>query len=366
MVARTLIEPMKYLHERARLRPGPPLLLAVAWIAFTSAIIQAHDPGLSSLDVSVRSDAITASLSMAAADVKLVAPESNADVPQRLREMARDAIRLSIDGEPLRLVGDAATPDDGGARIRLSFEIPSLRHPPRRLTIASDVPKHVARGHRELLTMDVNGRPGTGKLLDADSNWMTVDLGAAVASPYRIALRFVELGVHHILSGYDHLLFLAGLLLAAGTASELLVALTAFTIAHTVSLALVVAGGFHAPPALVEPLIAASIVWIGVENLTRRHRMRWLVVFGFGLIHGFGFADALLELGFGSSAADVALALFSFNAGVEAGQLAAAAAMLPLVWMLTSRPVWQSKLLPLCSSLIAVAGGYWLIERLLA
>ena len=101
------------------------------------------------------------------------------------------------------------------------------------------------------------------------------------------------------------------------------------------SLALVVIGGIQPPAPVVEPLIAASIAWVGVENLLpARKRTRWLVVFGFGLIHGFGLAGALTELGFGRSAADVALALVSFNAGVEAGQLAAAGAMLPLVWII--------------------------------
>ena len=118
----------------------------------------------------------------------------------------------------------------------------------------------------------------------------------------------MTLGIRHILSGYDHLVFLAGLILAACTVRELVVALTAFTAAHSLSLALVVVGGVHAPPSIVEPLIAASIAWVGVENLLReRSRSRWWVVFGFGLVHGFGFAGALLELGFGSSASGVAL-----------------------------------------------------------
>ena len=160
-------------------------------------------------------------------------------------------------------------------------------------------------------------------------------------------------------------MFLAGLILAARTVRELVVALTAFTAAHSLSLALVVVGGVHAPPSIVEPLIAASIAWVGVENLLRgRGRSRWLVVFGFGLIHGFGFAGALIELGFGSSATGVALALLSFNVGVEAGQLAAAAAMLPLVWMMRSRPLWQARLVPVCSMMIVMAGGYWLVARL--
>src|SRR5262249_39947889 len=110
---------------------------------------------------------------------------------------------------------------------------------------------------------------------------------------------------------------------------------------------------------------AASIAWVGLENLTpERRRSRWPVVFGFGLIHGFGFAGALLDLGFGSSAGEVALALFSFNAGVESGQLVAAAAAVPLIWAIRKRPIWQTRLMPMCSLLIASAGAYWTITRL--
>jgi hydrogenase/urease accessory protein HupE len=202
-------------------------------------------------------------------------------------------------------------------------------------------------------------------VLDAGAPSAAVDLVIPAPSKAWKAWAFLTLGVEHILTGYDHLVFLAGLILAACTLRELLVALTAFTTAHSVSLALVVAGGVHAPPSVVEPLIAASIAWVGVENLLRpRHSSRWWIVFGFGLVHGFGFAGALMELGLGSSARDVAVALLSFNGGVEVGQLAVAAALLPFVWLMRSRPVWRATLVPLCSMMIVVAGGYWLVERL--
>jgi hypothetical protein len=138
-----------------------------------------------------------------------------------------------------------------------------------------------------------------------------------------------------------------------------------------VSLALVVLGGFHAPASMVEPLIAASIAWIGVQTARRglksqassRKTPIW-IVFGVGLVHGLGFAEALMDLGFGSSPARAAVALFSFNAGVEAGQLAVAAALLPFVRAMRSRPVLEERLIPACSVMIAAAGGYWLIARL--
>ena len=349
--------------QRTRRLPGPLLLFTAVYVAASSTIVRAHDPGLSSLDVNVSGGAISASLALAAPDVRLLIPAGLAE-PAQLGDIARDAVRIFVDGQGISSVIDEVSIDPLGARVRLSFPMGSSQGLGRRVEIASDVPRRVARGHRELLVVSLNERVVAEKLLDAQTRPVAIDLGSAARSPARSASHFLELGVRHILSGYDHLLFLAGLLLAARSARELAVALTAFTAAHSVSLALVVAGGVHAPPSIVEPLIAASIAWVGLENLVRGgHGARWVIVFGFGLIHGFGFAGALLELGLGTSTRQIATALLSFNAGVEVGQLAVAGALLPLVWMMRSKQ-WHLKLVPLCSVAIIIAGTYWLFERL--
>ncbi|HEY1304028.1 MAG TPA: HupE/UreJ family protein [Vicinamibacterales bacterium] len=340
------------------------MLITVAWLALTGTIVRAHDPGLSSLDVTVRGDVIAATLSMAESDLASMAPRRGAETSQALRVLAREAVLLFVDDEWIPSTETDVAIVEGGARVLLSFAIPRSISGNPRVTIRSDVPKRLARGHRELLTIRTNGAVTTERMFDAAADSVTLDLAAAPSQVQRVRSFFV-FGVRHILTGYDHLVFLAGLLLAASTLRELVVALTAFTIAHSISLALVAVGGVHAPPSIVEPLIAASIAWIGIENLLRhRPRPRWFLVFGVGLIHGFGFAGALIELGFGSSIADVATALISFNGGVEAGQLAAAATMLPLVSAIRSRPEWQARLRPVCSLLIALAGGYWLLQRL--
>jgi hydrogenase/urease accessory protein HupE len=337
----------------------------MCWLCLAASILHAHDPGLSALDVRVGGNVIAATLSIAAPDLALLTAGRALDAQTILTELARDAIRLSIDDTTLAIVVDDVAVEGGGARVQLSFSIPRSDRQRRHLSIASDIPTRVARGHRELVVVSGADRVLAEKLLDEKSGPVEIDLEAGAATAAR-AWHFLTLGIQHILSGYDHLLFLAGLLLAAGTVRQLLVALTAFTAAHSVSLALVVLAGLHAPASIVEPVIAASIAWIGLENLRRRNRhgARWLVVFCFGLIHGFGFAGALDELGFGSSAAETLLALISFNGGVEAGQLAAVAAALPIVWAIRSRPSWAARLLPLCSALIAAAGSYWLVERL--
>lgn len=353
---------MSALVQRARRGPGPLILIG---LVLNAAVALAHDPGLSALEVSVSGDEIGATLSVSPADVAALAPAGDqSGAAARLRDLALAAVRLEVDDEPLVLVWQHVESDESGTRVRVVYSAPQSKGPVRRLVVTSDMPKQLSRGHRELLTITADGRVAGEGMLDAEASSLAVDLEAP-RSRARQAWSFLTVGIHHILSGYDHLMFLAGLILAAVAVRQLLIALTAFTVAHSVSLALVAIGGVHAPPSIVEPLIAASITWVGVENLLARRRgTRWWIVFAFGLVHGFGFAGALTELGFGSSAGDVALALFSFNAGVEVGQLAAAAMMLPLVWLVRSRPSWHARLQPVCSMIIVAAGTSWLIQRI--
>jgi HupE / UreJ protein len=368
---------MSALLQRARRGPGPLLVIV---LVLNAAALLAHDPGLSALELSVSGNEIAATLSVSPADVAALAPTGDpSQAVARLRDIARGAVHLELDGELLVLEWQHVESDRSGTRIRLVYAPPQSNRPVRRLVVISDMPQQLSRGHRELVTITANERVAGEGMLDAETTSLAVDLVRSPPSRARQAWSFVTVGIHHILSGYDHLMFLAGLILAAVAVRELLIALTAFTIAHSISLALVAIGGVHAPPSIVEPLIAASIAWVGVENLRRRGpsaalragpehgrggRTRWWIVFAFGLVHGFGFAGALTELGFGSSAGDVALALLSFNAGVEIGQLAAAAVMLPLVWMVRTRPSWHARLQPVCSIIIVAAGTVWLIQRI--
>ena len=375
--------------QRARRGPGPLILIV---LVLNPAVALAHDPGLSALDVNVTGTTISATLSVSAADVAFLgsdlefpprlsghsrsdpreARNSRCDprVPppgdgaSRLRDIVRDAVRLTVNGEPLMLEWQHLDSDRGGIRIRFEYAPVRPDRSVRHIVVTSDMPEQLSRGHRELVTVTADGRVVGERVLDAEIRTLAVAVSEPPPSRARQAWSFVTIGVHHILAGYDHLMFLAGLILAAVSVRALLIALTAFTVAHSVSLAVVVLAGVHAPPSIVEPVIAASIAWIGIENLVGRSGgTRWWLVFGFGLVHGFGFAGALTELGFGSSASDVAVALLSFNAGVEAGQLAAAGVMLPLVWLIRSHPALHARLQPVCSVIIAAAGAGWLVER---
>ncbi|MDF2650522.1 MAG: hypothetical protein K0Q73_6327 [Paenibacillus sp.] len=172
---------------------------------------------------------------------------------------------------------------------------------------------------------------------------------------------YTKLGIEHILSGYDHLLFLLGLLLAGGTARELLKLLTAFTVGHSLTLALSVLGILTVTAEIVEPLIALSIVYVAAEVIWKpRVRWRWLVVFLFGLVHGFGFAELLG----GKLGAGFALPLFSFNLGVELGQLLVMLLILPALWMLRKNQRFYRVTMGI-SGLIAAFGMYWFVERII-
>ena len=164
---------------------------------------------------------------------------------------------------------------------------------------------------------------------------------------------------------YDHLLFLFGLLLVAGGFYSALNIITSFTIAHSITPAVATLRVVQIPSRIVEPLIAASIVVVGVENLLRGEipKSRRLLTFGFGLIHGFGFASALREAGIASSAGGIVLPLFSFNLGVELGQVMVAAVTLPIIWKLRENPIFIARWTPTCSAAVVLLGSFWFVER---
>ena len=175
------------------------------------------------------------------------------------------------------------------------------------------------------------------------------------------------LGIEHIVSGYDHLLFLGALLLVCGSFGSMARTVTAFTVAHSITLAAATLGGFALPSSWVEPAIAASIVYAaGTNALTRGEGERLGLTFAFGLVHGLGFAGLLAELGVGGDGpGQILVPLLLFNLGVEAGQIAIAAAVLPLLLVLRRRAAFRVRGAPALSAGIAGLGLFWLLERTL-
>ncbi len=180
----------------------------------------------------------------------------------------------------------------------------------------------------------------------------------------------VRLGLHHIASGPDHILFIIGILLVARRARPVVLLATTFTLAHSTTLALAALGVTTVSSAVVEPLIAASLVVIAVEALPWRAQAnapgtwrRVALVFAFGLLHGLGFAGGLLELNL--EGRSLVTALFGFNVGVELGQLAIAAVGLPLLALVDTKP-WYLRTVAVPAALgIGLCGLYWTVTRLL-
>ena len=179
-------------------------------------------------------------------------------------------------------------------------------------------------------------------------------------------VRFVRLGFEHILpEGLDHVLFVLGLALFSARLAPLLVQVTSFTLAHTLTLGLSTYGVLSLPPRIVEPLIALSIAYVALENLFAP-RLRWfrvLLVFGFGLLHGLGFAGALAQLGLPEG--ERVTALLAFNGGVELGQLAVILPAFGLLWVLERAGVPRRPVVRALSLAIAAIGLYWTATRLL-
>jgi len=194
----------------------------------------------------------------------------------------------------------------------------------------------------------------------------------ASESAWSVAKAYLGLGIEHILLGIDHLLFVLGLMLLTPNIRELIKAITAFTIAHSITLAAATLGFVHMPPAPIEAAIALSIVFVAVEIIHARQgrvgiaaRMPWLIAFVFGLLHGFGFAGALSEVGLPDG--HIPLALLFFNIGVEAGQLLFVAAILSLTFLLrlvwSRRPGWIRLVPPYAIGIMAM---FWVFERVSA
>jgi hypothetical protein len=205
------------------------------------------------------------------------------------------------------------------------------------------------------------------RVLTPEHAELTIPGAAKAGLPVR---EYLELGFTHIWSGVDHLLYVAGLVLLIRNRRALLKTVTAFTLAHSVTLAAATLGAVNVPSAPVEAVIALSIVYVAVE-LVRAHagwaglsqRAPWLVASSFGLLHGLGFAGALSEVGLPPHAVPLALALF--NVGIELGQLTFIALLLFAGWLLRSAvPTATARLQPAPAYLIGSLASFWLIERI--
>jgi hydrogenase/urease accessory protein HupE len=339
----------------------------------------AHDPGLSSLTIRPRTNNVEATLTLAVKDAAQIAElDQNHDGAVTQIEFARGRRQLDTAvARQVLIAADGKVAKDKSIHSRLDTNNNVEVRMDLGATVFSSVEiqsrliASLPLGHRQYLQVQNSGGETVfERLLSANADRATVQMPLTNASiapreTVRPFANFLSLGVKHILTGYDHLLFLLGLLVVARGFASALSIITSFTIAHSITLAVATLHLVQIPSRIVEPLIAASIVFVGIENLWRGEipKSRRLVAFGFGLIHGFGFASALREAGIGSGAGGIVLPLLSFNLGVELGQVMVAAAALPIIWKLRQKPMFVARWAPACSAAVVLLGSFWLVER---
>jgi len=276
---------------------------------------------------------------------------------ERVAELLRGSVTLKAGSEicqagRTRIQGSQT--GDGKVRLELSFVCPAQGGG---LTLAEDWRPLLGEHYRSIVS--VRGAQGSREyVLGEGAREARLDLSAPAGG----WADFLWLGVEHILTGLDHLLFLLALLVNQRRAWSVVRIVTGFTVAHSVTLSLAALKLVGVPASIVEPAIAASIVWVAVENLLVRGTewRRALVAFLFGLVHGLGFAGALGELELGGGA--LLRALVGFNLGVELGQVACVLLVLPLI-VLLSRPPALARLPQAASVLVALMGAFWFVER---
>ncbi|MGZ2257869.1 HupE/UreJ family protein [Roseobacter sp. A03A-229] len=206
--------------------------------------------------------------------------------------------------------------------------------------------------------------PYTGFLNGGESSPAIDIAGGSAANGWQTFAAYIPVGFDHILpKGLDHILFVLGLFFLSTRLGPLIWQVSAFTLAHTVTLALGALGWVNIPGSIVEPLIAASIVYVAIENVFTSGLNPWrpAVIFGFGLLHGLGFASVLGE--FGLPEGQFIPALIGFNIGVEVGQLTVIAIAFLLVGWFIRKDWYRSRIAVPASCVIAAVGAYWFVER---
>jgi hypothetical protein len=350
------------------------LLLLLAAAAARPA--SAHDAPYSFLELRFGPHGVEGALTAHVVDL---AHESATTAPESLLAPARAAAqgpalfallaaRLAVvgDGDTLRLVYVSATPDSERSGVRMRFTAAGAT--PAEVSVEARLFPYDAQ-HETFVNAYVADSLRDQDLIDARHPRVAFKTGAAPAIG-AVIRRFVQAGIHHIFIGPDHILFVIGLLLLGGSLGRLLKIVTGFTVAHSITLALATLGWVTPPARLIEPLIALSIVFIGIENLRALRdpdasdRRAWLA-FVFGFVHGFGFASVLREFGLPQQALGVAL--FAFNVGVEVGQATIVLVTAPLLAAVRRMSVPAGRRTALAgSAIVGLAGLFWFVQRAFA
>lgn len=404
------------------------LFFLVACVLLPASRVMAHPEGFSGMHVTLSADGIRVAITVHTRDLgdwfpPARYPDYVADVTAEMERTAAEMIELQFDGQaqPIDSV-KAFLLEVGLIEIDVDYTLPSSTDSIE-LLIWSKHLIRLPRDHQQFLFVEdrrpVDASATEGDMLLDDVLSVERDAAAVMLSPMPVMqtpaeqkppatgqsaiaveeqsdaslrlrdstadgnrkpkvaeradgrtsrISFFRFGVEHIITGYDHLLFLAALLLTCATFSQAATIVTCFTLAHSVTLALAALDVMYVAPAIVEPAIALSIVYVAVENVIAKGKPsywhRATVTCLFGLIHGLGFASALRDIGLRSVPGGVLWPLLKFNLGVEAGQLCVAVVILPLLLYVRRKQRISMTIERVGSIMIACLGGYWLATRL--
>ena len=334
--------------------------------------VHAHPVPFSYLDLRLNSGQIEGTL---IAHVVDLAHEFNIDSPEsildprvaqskkdEIGEIIRTRLKMLADGQPLEveLVSVEPVPDRQGVSCELRF---NTNVKPAALRIQCALFPYEPE-HQTFLNVYEEDRLSHQEIFSLDHQSFVYRTGERQGR-MSVVREFVPAGIYHIFTGPDHILFIIGLLLMGGSLLRLLSIVTAFTIAHSITLSLAALNIVDPPSQLIEPAIALSIIYVGIDNLmvgkTGRDVRAWIAFF-FGFVHGFGFAGVLREFGLPSQA--LGWSLFSFNFGVEIGQACIVVVVASLLAALRKRNQALSRQVLVAGSVcVILAGCYWFIQR---
>lgn len=341
------------------------------WLAIALLPLLAHTISLTYAEVTVGQRQVLWSLKLPVPELDLLLGlDENHDGQVDAAEIARAQTRiqqyvmskLGVRDNGRDLPGSAGSlqlwkDPEGHPFVQMEAVFPAPNAGFGKITLRCDMLRDVVATHQTLAKITSGGETVDfvfegGREFQTDAN----------PSTFQAIGQFVRMGIMHIFTGYDHIAFLLGVVLIGGSFKTIVKVVTSFTVAHSITLALAAFRIVELPSRLVESGIALSIMYIALENLFfHKFDRRWIITFFFGLVHGFGFASALQEVHLSRHL--LGTALFSFNLGVEIGQLCIVAVLLPGL-LYIGRLRFHSLIVKGCSAVIFVLGSYWLWQRI--
>ncbi len=346
-------------------------LVLAGTLAIVALPLAAHPVPFSYLDVQIGPSVIDIALVVHIFDVahdlqmpvmeRLLESSVVAEREQAIRSLLSPRLELAVDGRRLQPEWSAAEilRDRQSLRLHLRYAIAA---PPGTIAI-STVMFPYDPNHQTFINVYEHDELTSQVILDR-AHGRTEYFAGTRQGVLAVVRKFIPAGIHHILIGPDHLLFLVGLLLLGGTVRQLLLVVTSFTVAHSVTLSLAALNILTPPARVIEPAIALSIIYVGADNLLARggRDVRAWIALSFGFIHGFGFANVLREMGLPGRA--LGWSLFSFNFGVEIGQLLVVVVVATAFAALRSRSEWAGRQLVFAGSIVVMAAGaFWFVQR---